>query len=157
LKSTGLVVDLPENALQFSFTDKKDLLVIGCSDNSVEFLQVFGGIYAEKPFYSGISGLSAIAVSPDGKNIVLGDIFGIVKIYRNPLLVKNYNLMLQKGDEAMDAEKYTLAVSAYKTALSIYPEKEAEEKLKIAQQKMQQKREEQFKKLQQMKEKLKKK
>ncbi|MCD6413374.1 MAG: WD40 repeat domain-containing protein [Elusimicrobia bacterium] len=132
LEISKKVFDMPENTEYFEMVENDKLVFIYCADGTLEFMSPSKGIYASES-YQMETGFSAIALFPDGKYILAGDYEGQIKIFRNPLLVMKYNTAVKKGDEAMNLEKYSLALSAYKTAMGLFPEKEAEEKLKQAQ------------------------
>jgi len=90
------------------------------------------GIYAPES-YQMDTGFSAISLFRQGKYIITGDYSGMLRIYRNPLLVSKYNNAVEKGDKVMEAGKYSLVLSVYKMAMYLYPEKEIEEKMEEAQ------------------------
>jgi len=151
LEISEKVFDMPENTEIFEMVEKDKLVFIYCSDGTLEFMSPSKGIYASESFNME-TGFSAMSLSPDGKYILAGDYEGQIKIFRNPLLVMKYNTAIEKGDEAMKLEKYSLALSAYKTAMGCFPEKEVEEKLMQAQAGKEKKDKERLQKIQKARE-----
>ncbi|MFH1824527.1 MAG: hypothetical protein ABH873_04805 [Candidatus Firestonebacteria bacterium] len=154
-KSKEVEWDLPQNGRFFVPSSGKRFLAVGCSDNSIEFLLMPAGVYSD-PFRPNISGFTSFCISADDKFILLGGTSGEIKIYRNPILVKQYNAVMDKGNESMLRGKYELAVIKYNEAMSIYPEKEAEEKLKEAQKKKMEKQQNQIENIKNIQQKTKK-
>jgi len=152
LEISKKVFDMPENTEYFEMVEKDKLVFIYCLDGTLEFMSPSKGIYASES-YQMETGFSAMSLSSDGKYIIGGDYEGQIKIFRNPLLVMKYNTAIEKGDEAMEMEKYSLALSAYKTAMGLFPEKEAEEKLKTAQKGKERRGKERLQKIQKAREK----
>lgn len=126
------VFALPGNTEYFEMVEKDKLVFIYCSDGTVEFMSPSKGIYAPES-YQMAPGYSSMALFKKGKYILTGDSEGLLQLFRNPMIIKKYNIAIEKGDEAMEMEKYSLALAAYKAAMGLFPEKEAEEKLEQAQ------------------------
>jgi WD40 repeat protein len=94
--------------------------------------------------------INVINFSPDGKYIITGDKSGSVSLLKNPLLIKQYKMLLEAGENAFSANKYDLATVNFSQAISIYSEEEAKEKLKQAREKKLEQQQKQQEKLREM-------
>ena len=148
-KSTGPVCELPGDGQFYSISPNEKYMSISCKNNTVKFMLIPSGVYAET-FSPSVAKITSFAVSPDDKLLLVGSQAGELYVYRNPSLVAKYNSAIEKGDEAMKYGKYEMAMVKYAEAFGLFSEKEAETKLKDAKSKKDERQTAQYKKIKEM-------
>lgn len=134
-KNTQMMVEvrceIPGGYESYSFSSESNMFLFGSREGRFQFLRIPSCERSDE-FGFGVDGVTSFSFYKEGKFIVLGLDTGEVSLYRNPLFVAQYNKAMEMGEEFMASGKYNLAIIQFSQALSFYPEREAEEKLKRA-------------------------
>ncbi|HBL18356.1 MAG: hypothetical protein A2X36_10915 [Elusimicrobia bacterium GWA2_69_24] len=133
------------SAVSVAFPEKLNLAVLGGTDGALHVLRLPQG---EAALTTAVGpGPVIAAFLPEDRLLVTGDGGGKVKVWRNPLVYRQYKVLLDLGDKAFAAGRYDMAVTKFGEAASLFAEPEVAEKMKLAREKKLSQQQEQLKKM----------